>query len=787
MSSDSAHLFIEDDGRVLRFGLETSDVRIGRDQTNDIWIDNPAVRPQTCLVYFRDNAHNLKVFEGAKVLLNGQIVRGLNRLYSGDRIGVGDRELLYARDDSPAQIAVGLTILLNGEVRYGQVYRRTRVKLGRRDADLVLDDPSVADEQLVIECYSEHGLYAFDAGTVGGTSLNGKPIVERCRLNDGDVLQFGKVALRVHVLPVEAFGLLLAAALPERPLVPPTALKPMDLSPAQRHDPSAASPRSRQGDGRPVTGGFVRSTHDANAVAPAVPAVPLDRRPAALEPLAAPAAQHPPPAAKHAAPTSQHAAQASQQAAQASQQALQASQQPAATQIGSLQQLLRDAQLAGAGGEPQHTVMADSLHSQLGTGLGSPNPQQQPRDNWNSDQAPAQSSQPAAASRVDHGAARASTRAGAVAAAGNYQPRPPTPGAEQVLTLDEVQALGPPPLPARVDPMLTAGAQVRAGNAPVERPAVRIQVDREDQPTARPTPADRRQPAQPAPVQQQGQQNQPPQRRPVWQDESSQRENLRVRPREAVAEQQMVASSGSGQRSANSGFHELRTEMLDTQAIKDGAGGDWQSDPVLRRVFAESVMRAEGAPSTEVMEAYSPVAPAPTGSAYNDRDREVARDDDPRHRNHARDRAIQDEMRPPSRDDRYRLGRSTGGHEPPAQSRSDREVPRQNPSDGERSLPREYERDGRREDFRRSQSSEAQDPERYRLGRGEPPPRTTQDDRPRVKVRELSEAERVANPDYDQATDRPNDPQGPTDASQRHRQDRNIDGSRRGFDRDRDR
>lgn len=282
--AEGAYLFVDDDGRVLRYALEAERVRIGRDQSNDIWIDNLAVRPHHVLVYCKDGEHHLKVYEGAKVTLNGVPVSGLHRLYSGDRFGVADREFIYARDDSPAQVAVGLTVLVDGQVQHAVAYRRTRVRVGRRDADVVLNDPSINDRHLVIECYSARALYAFDLGTSAGTTVNGQRVEERCRLTDGSIVQVGRVTLRVHLLPAEAHGLLLASALPDKPKVPLAAPKPMDRSPAQRMDPSAQSPRSRNADPRPVSGGFIRPLHQSNAVlggsvpAPepeSVPAVPV--------------------------------------------------------------------------------------------------------------------------------------------------------------------------------------------------------------------------------------------------------------------------------------------------------------------------------------------------------------------------------------------------------------------------------------------------------------------------------------------------------------------------------
>ena len=626
LETEAAYLFVEDDGRVLRFQLHQSDVRIGRDQSNDIWIDNPAVRPQTCLVYQRDGAHHLKVYDGAKVLLNGQAVRGLNRLYSGDRMGVGDRELLYARDDAPAQVAVGLTVMLDGVVQYGLTYRRTRVRIGRRNADLVLDDATVADEHLVIESYSDHGWFAFDVSKGGGTFVNGLAVEERCRLHDGDVIQLGRVMLRMHLLPVEAFGLLLAAPLPERPKVPIAAPKPMDRSPAQRMDPSAASARSRQADGRAVAGGFVRSHHNANAAMPLAeppPPVPVAQRPPAPEPLA-PAPDH-----------QQHG--------------------PEATQIGSLQQMMRAAQRVQPGGdfgEPQHTVMADAVRAQLG----------------------------------------------------DYAPRPPV--SDQ-----------PPPLPA-------------AANVPVERPAVRINVDA--------TPSARK----PEPPQ-----SQQRTQAPAWPDESAQRENLRVRPRESVEDSQLVPVSSPAPRRGGMGFHDQHTEMLDTQAIANGArGADWQRDPVLRKVFSDSGSGPNGAPATAVLDTNQgePALPPMTRSQR-------------------------------AADERFTRGAPAGDRYRLSQSADSREVPPE-------PLPVQASRD---DDPQPPRSGWA-DPDRYRLSRGEASDRRpVQDDRPRVRVRPLSEAERTANPAWAQATDKPRPPSEETDASRRLREEKAIDGSRRGFDRDR--
>ncbi len=288
-----AYLFVEDDGSVLRYCIDSERVRIGRDESNDIWIDNPAVRPHTLLVYAKDQEHCIKVYDGAKVSLNSVPVTGMHRLYSGDRIGIADREFLYGRDDTPAECSIGLTVVVDGCLSHAVVFRRTRIRIGRRDADLVLNDAAVSDRHLQLECYGTDGVYALDLGSTAGTLVRGKRLDDtRCRLTDGSVISLGRIELRVHLLPSDAHGLLLAQALPDQPKVPLAAPAPMDRSAGQRRDPSAQGPRRRVADSRPVSSGFIRPLHQPNAARPNTPlpeAMPALSEPP--EPAAVPATE----------------------------------------------------------------------------------------------------------------------------------------------------------------------------------------------------------------------------------------------------------------------------------------------------------------------------------------------------------------------------------------------------------------------------------------------------------------------------------------------------------------
>ncbi len=254
--------------------MQTERIRIGREESNDIWVDHPSVRAHTLLIYLKEEHYCIKVYDGAKVLLNGVPVTGMHRLYSGDRLGIADREFLYARDDTPAECALGLTVLVDGVVAHAETFRRTRTRIGRRDTDLCINDPAVGDKHLMLECYSPDGIYVQDLGVATGTLLGGKKIIDRVQLRDGATLQIGRIGLRIHVLPTDAHGLLLAEALSDQPKVPLAAPSPMDRSPGKRLDPSAQGPRRRQADARPVQGGFIRPLHQQNAEIAAVVSEP---------------------------------------------------------------------------------------------------------------------------------------------------------------------------------------------------------------------------------------------------------------------------------------------------------------------------------------------------------------------------------------------------------------------------------------------------------------------------------------------------------------------------------
>ena len=204
----AAYLFVDDDDRIVRFRLGQQRVTIGRDQGNDIWIEHPDVPKHALVVVRRDGHDVMKVYEGALVRLNDVGVTGMHRLYSGDRITVADREFQYGRDDAPPDFAVALTIDTGQAPAWAAVLRQTRARVGRRDADVVINDPSVGERHLRVEAYADDMLFVCDLGAAMGTTLDGARVDGRARLQDGARLGIGRVQIAVHVLDADAHGLL---------------------------------------------------------------------------------------------------------------------------------------------------------------------------------------------------------------------------------------------------------------------------------------------------------------------------------------------------------------------------------------------------------------------------------------------------------------------------------------------------------------------------------------------------------------------------------------------------
>ncbi len=206
---EGAWLFVDDDdGGVVRIDLDGSRVHIGRDRSNDIWIEHPGCATHALVLYRRDDVDHIKVYEGATVHLNGVAVTGMHRLYGGDTVRVTDRTFLYGRDDTPPEQCLGLTVFDGDDAVEARVLRQTRVVIGRKSGDVQLDDASVSDPHVTLEFYADDGLFLLPAEPPRAVKVGGAAVTGRVRLDEDAQVQLGRVTLRVSLLPSDAHGLM---------------------------------------------------------------------------------------------------------------------------------------------------------------------------------------------------------------------------------------------------------------------------------------------------------------------------------------------------------------------------------------------------------------------------------------------------------------------------------------------------------------------------------------------------------------------------------------------------
>jgi len=72
-----------------------------------------------------------------------------------------------------------------------------RLIIGRRDADLVLDDQEVSKKHAVIEAFSRDNIYIRDLASTNGTYVNGVQVNQR-KITDGDIIKIGPAKLKFY-------------------------------------------------------------------------------------------------------------------------------------------------------------------------------------------------------------------------------------------------------------------------------------------------------------------------------------------------------------------------------------------------------------------------------------------------------------------------------------------------------------------------------------------------------------------------------------------------------------
>lgn len=132
-------------------------------------------------------------------VLSNTLIENVNSADNEETIIADKTKIIKTMRTSPARriehdLAV-ITDYVNQEVVFGE----RQIYLGRRETnDFVLDDESASRIHAYI-AYERHRHVLYDAGSLNGTTVNGKPI-SRCELCDGDKILIGSTMLTYKVL-----------------------------------------------------------------------------------------------------------------------------------------------------------------------------------------------------------------------------------------------------------------------------------------------------------------------------------------------------------------------------------------------------------------------------------------------------------------------------------------------------------------------------------------------------------------------------------------------------------
>ena len=103
-------------------------------------------------------------------------------------------------DELPLPPGLNLTLeVIKGNDR-GKIFhiRKSRVKIGRKDVDIPLDDIKVSRKHAVIEAITRENIFLRDLASKNGTYLNGVLVFTR-KLKDGDIIKLGDTEIKVNI------------------------------------------------------------------------------------------------------------------------------------------------------------------------------------------------------------------------------------------------------------------------------------------------------------------------------------------------------------------------------------------------------------------------------------------------------------------------------------------------------------------------------------------------------------------------------------------------------------
>ncbi|MBT9559289.1 MAG: FHA domain-containing protein, partial [Myxococcales bacterium] len=138
--SGRAYLFLEADRRVYRCQFTKDLTLIGSASDADIIIRDSQVLPQHAQIAMSGTTFTLRRIDRSEVRVDGVRIEGPHELVAGERIGIGDTEILFVREEKLSPVCLELVVERPGDVPVGFWTAKSTVTIGRERGDLILDD-----------------------------------------------------------------------------------------------------------------------------------------------------------------------------------------------------------------------------------------------------------------------------------------------------------------------------------------------------------------------------------------------------------------------------------------------------------------------------------------------------------------------------------------------------------------------------------------------------------------------------------------------------------------------
>ena len=199
-----AFLFLEAGRRVYRCQFTKDLTLIGSDADCDIVIRDKSVEGHHAQITRAGEVYTLRPLDDSDVRIDGQAVDAAYELMNGNKIGIGDTDILFAREQHEAPTTIHLVIRKPGDIAMGFWTSKSTIVIGREKGDIIIDDALLSKVHAIIENFCPNGQFLLDAHSERGTGLNGESIEARSRLLDGDTITVGGVEIEFKTTPVES-------------------------------------------------------------------------------------------------------------------------------------------------------------------------------------------------------------------------------------------------------------------------------------------------------------------------------------------------------------------------------------------------------------------------------------------------------------------------------------------------------------------------------------------------------------------------------------------------------